>query len=90
MLRIDLRSPLIGLLRALVSTCCIMVLCLAPGISGDGVAKEPRYPEVMLNWMVEGTFHGQPAYEGMITRGSRSVMIWVDAGGNILDRHLTS
>ena len=59
-----------------------------PAPARDQIQREVGTGSLMQ--VVEGTWHGQPAYEGIIIKGSRNVMIWVDAEGNILSRHLTS
>jgi hypothetical protein len=49
--------------------------------------------EVGTGWLMgvyEETWHGQPAYRGRIYKGSRNLSIWVDAEGNILERHLVA
>jgi murein L,D-transpeptidase YafK len=57
MLRTGSRSPLMLQPRAHLRVCCALVVCLAVIHSGDASAREPQYPAVLLNWMVEGTFH---------------------------------
>jgi hypothetical protein len=37
--------------------------------------------------VVEGTWQGEPAYEGRIMRGTCEFTVWVDAAGNLLDIH---
>ncbi len=57
MLRTGLHSSLTAPLRALLRACCALILCLGLEGSSNAFVKELQYPDVLLNWMVEGTFH---------------------------------
>jgi len=57
-------------------------------------ARDAIQREVGTGWLMdvyEETWHGKPAYRGRIyQQGARNLSIWVDAEGNILERHLVA
>ena len=57
-----------------------------PGPARDEIMRQVGVGYLMR--VEKGTWRGEPAYGGRIRSGSRTVTIWVDAEGNIIQRQL--